>query len=224
MKGSLIRRVSLGEFFFFVAINLVSGKDHECPILYDLVEQFLQVVGSGVMKWLIVDRGFLDCERTGYLKRQWSVDTLSWLRIDMNVLEDARGLLRLEPVEWQDYYPPEPPPSPVTVARPESIKRREMTRQRTLKAKGRWPKPPPPEKVVALGTLNSCPVPLTVVLTQRHDDKPPWGLVTTAHTKDAPFVRGRYSLREAIEERHRQTKLFWDLTGFHSPNFNLVTN
>ena len=33
-----------------------------------------------------------------------------------------------------------------------------------------------------------------------------------------------YHLRETIEERHRQAKLFWDLTGFHSPNFNLVTH
>ncbi|MCX6339221.1 MAG: hypothetical protein NTX71_04800, partial [Candidatus Aureabacteria bacterium] len=61
------------------------------------------------------------------------------------------------------------------------------------------------------------------VLTQR-PDKPPWGLVSTARTKDAPFFRGMYHLRETIEERHRQAKLFWDLTGFHSPNFNLVTN
>jgi len=60
-------------------------------------------------------------------------------------------------------------------------------------------------------------------LTQQKD-KPPWGLVTTAHTQDGPFLRGRYHLRDTIEERHRQTKLFWDLTGFHSPNFNLVTN
>ena len=74
-----------------------------------------------------------------------------------------------------------------------------------------------------LTSWESCPVPLTVVLTQQ-SDKPPWGLVTTAHTQDAPFLRERYHLRETIEERHRQAKLFWDLTGIHSPNFNLVTN
>jgi hypothetical protein len=222
----LIHTNASGEFFFFVSMHLVSGKDHECPILYDLVEQFLQVVGSGVMKWLIVDRGFLDGERIGYLKRRWSVDTLSGLRSDMNVLEDARGLLRLGPVQWQDYHPPTPSPPSVTVVKPESVKRREQARQRTLKTQGRWPKEQPPEKVVAFNDLTSwdtCPVPLTVVLTQQHE-KPPWGLVTTAHTQDAPFVRGRYALRDTIEERHRQTKLFWDLTGFHSPNFNLVTN
>ncbi|MBA7652350.1 hypothetical protein ES703_60180 [subsurface metagenome] len=200
------------------------GKSHECPILYGLVEQFLEIVGKGVMKWLIVDRGFLDGERIGHLKRHWKVDTLSGLRSDMNVLEDTRGLLKAEPVKWQDYQPYTPPP--VTAAKPESILSREEARRRTLKLQGRWPKPKPPEKVVTFNDLTSwdaCPVPLTVVLTQQKD-KPPWGLVTTSETQDASFLRGRYHLRETIEERHRQTKLFWDLTGFHSPNFNLVTN
>jgi len=112
------------------------------------------------------------------------------------------------------------------VAKPESLLNREEARRRTLILQDRWPKPKPPEKVVTFNDLTSwdaCPVPLTVVLTQQKD-KPPWGLVTTSETQDAPLVRDRYHLRETIEERHRQTKLFWDLTGFHSPNFNLVTN
>lgn len=221
----LIHTNAAGEFFFFVGMHLCSGKEHESPILYNLVEQFLQVVGPGVMKWLIIDRGFLDGERFGYLKTQWNVDTISGLKSNMNVLQDARDLLRLEPVEWQDYRPFPPPPT-FTARKPESIIKRERARQRTLKAKGRWPQPPPPEKVVAINNLtswDSCPVPLTVVLTQQ-PNKPSWGLVTTADTEDAPFLRGRYHLRETIEERHRQAKLFWDLTGFHSPNFNLVTH
>jgi len=219
----LIHINAQAEFFFFVAMHLGSGKAHECPILYALVEQFLQIVGPGVMKWLIVDRGFLDGARIGHLKTKWHVDTVSGLKSNMDVLEDARGLLRLGPVPWQHYRPWNPP---TPAAQPESIRKREESRQRTLKSQGRWPEPPPPEKVVALTDMtswDSCPLPLTVVLTQQKD-KPPWGLVTTAHTQDAPFIRQRYHLRETIEERHRQAKLFWDLTGFHSPNFNLVTH
>lgn len=219
----LIHINAQAEFFFFVAMHLGNGKAHECPILYALVEQFLQIVSPGVMKWLIVDRGFLDGARIAHLKTKWHVDTVSGLKSNMDVLEDARGLLRLGPVPWQDYRAWNPP---TPAAQPESIRRREESRQRTLKSQGRWPEPPPPEKVVALTDMTSwdaCPLPLTVVLTQ-HKDKPPWGLVTTAHTQDAPFIRQRYHLRETIEERHRQAKLFWDLTGFHSPNFNLVTH
>lgn len=221
----LIHTNASAEFFFFVAMHLGPGNEHECPILYDFVENFLNIVGKGVMKWLIVDRGFIDGEKMGHLKNDWGVDTITGLRSNMDILEDARGLLRMGKVSWQDYRQVQPP-QPLRPPKPEEIVRREQARQRKLKELGRWPEPPPPEKVVAINDLttwDACPVPLTVVLTYQ-ENKSPWGLVTTAYTQDAPFVRRRYHLRETIEERHRQTKLFWDLTGFQSPNFNLVTN
>lgn len=223
------------EFFFFVGMHLCSGKDHESPILYNMVENFLKLVGRGIMKWLIVDRGFLDGEKMGNLKKDWGVDTISGLRSNMAILEDARGLLRMGKVDWQDYLPvhiriptgiKEQLQASFTRPKPEVIIRREEARQRTLKAEGRWPEPPAPEKIVVLNDLTSwdaCPIPLTVVLTERKDE-PPWGLVSTAHTQDGSLIRDTYHLRETIEERHRQTKLFWDITRFHSPNFNLVTN
>jgi hypothetical protein len=208
----LIHTNSRAEFFFFVAMHLGPGKDHEDHLLYDLVERFLQTVGQGFMKWLVVDRGFLDGRRIGRLKTNWKVDTVVALRSDMNVLEDARGLLRLGAARWQDYYPAVnelPVVGPLGVGLPPPEKRER-----------------PPEKVVALNhltTWDACPVELTVVLTKQRS-KEPWGIATTAATQDAPAVRHLYHLRETIEERHRQTKVFWDLTKFHSPNFNLVTN
>jgi hypothetical protein len=223
----LIHTNRKGEFFFFVSMWLGSGKKHESPVLYNLVEEFLKIMGRGVMRWLVVDRGFLDGQQMGYLKKQWGVDTLTGLRSNMAILEDARGLLRISKAGWQDYRPAPLesaflPPEP----KPEAIVKRERARQRTLKAQGRWPELPPPEKIAVFNDLSSwdaCSVPLTVVLTEK-EGKPPWGLVSTARTQDGSFLRDTYHLRETIEERHRQTKLFWDLTGFHSPNFNLVTN
>jgi len=35
------------EFFLFVAVKVVPGNDHECPVLYALVEHFVQTVGNG---------------------------------------------------------------------------------------------------------------------------------------------------------------------------------
>ena len=208
----LLHTNSRGEFFYFVAMHLGPGKDHENPILYDLVETFLKTVDRGVMKRLVVDRGFLDGPRIGHLKKAWKVDTVVALRSDMNVIEDARGLLRLGPVLWQDYYPASkelPVVGPLGIAIPQPRK-----------------KDLPPEKVVAFNHLTSwdtCPVDLTVVLTKQRR-KEPWGIATTDETADAPAVRHLYHLREAIEERHRQIKVFWDLAKFHSPDFNLVTN
>jgi hypothetical protein len=209
----LVHTNSRGDFFFFVAQALRPGNEHEDPILYDLVETFLETVGRGVMRWLVVDRGFLDGPRIGHLKKTWGVDTVVALRSDMNVLEDARGLLRLgKTPEWQEYQPSPrewPEIGPLGMRLPAPSK-----------------KPLPSEKVIAFNEMRSwdaCPLPLTVVLTESRG-KLPWGIATTAETQDAPLIRHLYHLRETIEERHRQTKVFWDLTKFHSPSFNLVTN
>lgn len=220
----LLHTNAAGEFFFFVGMHLGRGSAHECPILYGLVEQFLEVVGRGVMKWLVVDRGFLDGERIAHLKRQWGVDTLSALKSNMAILQDAIGLSRLAGVKWQPYPPAlSPPPTP---PKPEAVVKREQARQRTLKAQPRPPEPQPAEKIAVFNNRSSwdaCSVPLTVVLTAQ-EQKPLWGLVTTARTQQAALLRQRYHLRQTIEERHRQMKLFWELSSFRSANFNLVTN
>jgi len=223
---TLIHTNRAGDFYFFVGMRVVPGKAGECPILYDLVDKFCAVAGRNVMKLLIVDRGFLDGERIGHLKTRWGVDTLSGLRSDMAVLEDARGVMKLGTVPWQEYQPARHMAPPRYSPQPDPVARRERARQRTLKKEGKIAPPPPPEKVAVVNDLtswSSCPVPLTVALSERLDGAP-WGLVTTRRTQDGAFLRDTYHLREAIEERYRQTKLFWDLTGFHSPNFNLVVN
>jgi len=42
----LIHTNRKGEFFFFVGMRLGSGKKHECPILYEIVENFLNLHGQ----------------------------------------------------------------------------------------------------------------------------------------------------------------------------------
>jgi hypothetical protein len=77
------------EFFLFVAVSVVPGKTHECPILYKLVKQFVEVVGKGVMKRLILDRGFLDGKEISTCKRDYGIDILIPVRRNMDIYEDA---------------------------------------------------------------------------------------------------------------------------------------
>ena len=91
------------------------------------------------MKWLDVDRGFLDGEQM-VSEEGVGCGYTHWLEeSNMAILEDARGLLRMGKVNWQDYRPAELksplPPSP----KPESLVRREQAHQHTLKERGRWP-------------------------------------------------------------------------------------
>jgi hypothetical protein len=234
------------EFFFVVAARVVSGRLHECPLLYELAERFVEAVGPGVMKMLIVDRGLIDGPRMGRLKQVCHVDTLLPLRRNMDAYADAIGLTRLPGFQWEPYRRPEPappssppPPKPPRVAQREA-KRQQKLAQRKAEAEASQPNPATAKPTVKLGlphtllgigrgllSWRDCPVPLTAVINREVDEQgqsQDWVLVTTSAKLNAQQVRSTYELRTAIEERHRQYKCFWDLTRLHSCAFSLVAN
>ena len=48
--------------------------------------------------------------------------------------------------------------------------------------------------------------------------------MTSRRVKDPVAIREYYHIRSACEEGWRQTKCYWDLTGFRSPRFSLIVN
>jgi len=46
-------------------VKVVAGKEHECPILYQMIEQFVEFHGKGIIRKLLMDRGFLDGPNIG---------------------------------------------------------------------------------------------------------------------------------------------------------------
>ena len=237
------------DFFFVVAARVVAGRRHECPILYELVEEVVRAVHKGFIKVLIVDRGLIDGERMGYLKQKLAIDTIVPLRSNMDLYADAIGLTRLRGFAWEPYVPPDPggtPPSPPSPepAKPLRVQKREAKRQQTLAqrkaqaasaAASATAQPAPalalPQTLLGLGrgllSWSQCPVPLTAVVNRERDEygqTQDWVLVTTAERFTAAQIRSTYELRPAIEERHRQYKCFWDLTRMHSCAFSLVVN
>ena len=130
---SLIHVNRKQDFFFVVAARVVSGRRHECPILYELVEEFVRAVHKGVIKVLIVDRGLIDGERMGHLKQKLAIDTIVPLRTNMDLYADAIGLTRLRGFAWEPYVPQAaPPPAASASPRPAAVEKREAKRQRTL--------------------------------------------------------------------------------------------
>ena len=230
------------DFFFVVAARVVPGRRHECPILYELVEEVVRAVHKGVIKVLVVDRGLIDGERMGSLKQKWAIDTIVPLRSNMDLYADALGLTRLRDFTWEPYVPAAAPPPAVTASpRPAAVEKREAKRQRTLAqrkaeaAAAHSPAPiaPPlaPQTLLGIGrgmlSWSQCPVPLTAVVNRERDAQgrtQDWVLVSTSDRFAAAHIRSTYELRPAIEERHRQYKCFWDLTRMHSCAFALVVN
>jgi len=196
----------------------------------------VQTVGRGVLRRLILDRGFLDGAALGRCRTEWGIDVLIPLRKNMDLAADARGLLRLPGVRFQPVPPPAARPGPAPARRPAAIRRREATRQRTLRARQAAAPPPAPAATLlraevaalpACRSWTSCPVPLTVVVnreTYADGHAELWMLADTRAGGAPADRRAEYALRTAIEERHRQLKCFWDLTGFRARAFSLIVN
>jgi hypothetical protein len=223
------------DLFLTVAARVVPGNRHECPILYELVDDFVKAVDRGRMKVLMVDRGLIDGPNMGRLKTVYHIDTIVPLKKNMDAYQDMMGLTRLKDFQWEPYQLPyatrrdqkDRPKHPTIV-------KRELARQKTLaKKKGLPPPQPLPQPQTLLGiargvtSWTDCPVPLTVVINRevgRDGKVDDWILSTTSATFSAGQTRSNYGWRTAIEERHRQYKCFWDLACMPSRKFSLVVN
>jgi hypothetical protein len=227
------------DFFFVVAARVVSGRRHECPILYELVDEVVRAVGRDVIKVLIVDRGFIDGPQMGRLQQDYRIETIVPVRANMDLYADALGLTRLRDFHWEPYVPAAPPePAGAATPKPPRVEKREAQRQRTLAkrkaelAAERCEQPADPPQIRlgrgrGLLSWTQCPVPLTAVVNRQRDEHGQvrdWVLVSTSSRPTAAEIRSLYDLRPAIEERHRQYKCFWDLTRMHSCAFSLVVN
>ncbi len=223
------------DLFLTVAARVVAGNRHECPILYELVDGFVKAVDRGWMKVLMVDRGLIDGGNIGRLKRDYQVDTVVPLKRNMGAYRDMLGLTRLKDFPWEPYQPPYATRRDQT-DRPKhpTLLQRELKRQQTLTKKKGLPPPqplPPPRTLLGIArgvtSWTDCPVPLTVVINREIDKNgtvDDWVLATTSATFSAGQIRSHYTLRTAIEERHRQYKCFWDLARMPSRKFSLVVS
>lgn len=235
---SLIHTNRRAEFFLYAGIVVTAGKDHECPVFYDMVEQFVGFHGKGTLKKLILDRGFLDGPNIGRCKQHWGIDVLIPARRDMDIYQDVAGLAKEGQLEFVPWTPPAPYPQPIPVHRPERIKKREEARQRTLshrkaqsiaQIKASCPALLRSEVAVvkAVQTFTTCPVPLDVIINKEvcaDGNEDYWVLLSTASISDPALGRQDYALRTTIEERHRQLKCFSDLESFTSRSFSLIVN
>jgi len=224
------------DFYFFVAVKVVPGNDHECPILYELVKQFVEAVGKGVMKRLILDRGFLDGEAISICKKEYDIDILIPIRRNMDIYEDAMALFRLPEVDWVRCEQPDRELKGTVRAKPEPIIKREKKRQEKLrKIKQEQPAIPPEEILVhreatvidQFRSWSSCTVPLSVVANKEiyaDGHEKIWLLIDTKDVEDPTEGRKEYHLRISTEERYRQIKCFSDLARFTSRAFSMVVN
>ena len=233
---SLLHTNRTMDFFFFLALRVLPGNAHESPVLYELVRQFVETVGKGVMKRLILDRGFLDGPSISTCKKDYGIDVLIPVRRSMDIYTDAMALFQLPDMEWVCVEEPVAKAKELPRPRPEAIVKREKKRKETLEQlKEQKPSPPPEEIIIkieaaTIGEFRSwsaCTVPLSVVAnreTYADGHQNTWLLIDTKEVEDPTEASEQYHLRTGIEERHRQLKCFVDLTKFTSRAFSMVVN
>jgi len=185
------------------------------------------------MKLLIFDRGFIDGATVSWMKRKHGIDSLFPLKKGMLDLLDAKVLAKEDGEPWVVWRPPPRPKPPEPAERPEAVRKRERRRQETLarKKKAAREKVPPVlvkvelKKVSEMRLWTTATVPIQVVLMREYlsdGTESEWALATTKEDLDPVATRLLYHERVEVEERHRQLKCFWDLTGFRSRSFSLV--
>ena len=221
-----------GGAHVYAGAVLLPGNAHEVGPFFKLVEQFIQSVGKGVIKWLVLDRGFIDGAEISRCKEQWDIDVVIPMKKKMDIWADAWALSQRE--TWQVLRPTAPPVTPIPASRPEHLRRREAQRQKTLaQRKAALPAPPAQERythtdycwIKGFRSWTAATVPIAVVCLRdhyadgHHDD---WALMSTSPEAQPLRLLGLYRKRPAIEERHRQLKCFYDLSDFRSRSFNAI--
>jgi len=220
------------QSYSFAGFRLMGGKESETPQLRVLVDRFVAAVGKRVIKTLIHDRGFIDGPTITHLKKKHGIDSVFPLRSNMLDAKDAFVLAEDDKEPWVTWRSAPRPKPPEPADRPEAVRRRERTRQETLKArKGEEDSGTEVEQVEmkllpATGLWDEMKVPYWVVpmrATKKDGKVVTWCLATTREPSGPAEVYETYRLRQAVEERIRQTKCFWDMAKFHSRAFSLIT-
>jgi len=79
-----------------VAAKVVPIQERETQHTLALVRQAIANVGAGVIKDLLIDRGFLDGADLWVLKHQWGIDFVVPAKENMHITVDAQALARRE--------------------------------------------------------------------------------------------------------------------------------
>ena len=99
------------DYLIYSGSKVLRGG-HEVKQLLPLVKDFQRAAGKGVMKTLLVDRGFIDGKSIGEIKKKYEVDVIVPLKAGMNITQDAWKLAEVDDSPWQVWKPPEKKPPP----------------------------------------------------------------------------------------------------------------
>jgi len=201
---STLLNVAMGCPQFHVAgYELGPGNEDELVHANKLVPAFCRQF-SGLMKLLIVDRGYIDGEFIGKIKRDHDVDVLIPLRKNMVNAQDAIAIATMEN-QWKCVEQIKNPQGQI-------ILKKEIAPVKNLEL---WDS--------FKGKMHSCTTRYTYWddRQERYDERYAV-LASTKNFADPKDFILHYDLRVQTEERFRQFKQAWYITEFPSPHESLI--
>lgn len=201
---STLLNVALERPQFHVAgYELGAGNEDELVQAEKLVPAFCRHF-SGVMKLLIMDRGYIDGEFIGKIKRDHRVDVLLPLKKSMTDTQDAIAIATMEN-KWQCVAQEKNADGKV-------ILKKEIAQ---VKALALWDN--------FKGKLHTCVTRYTYWDKDKEKYEARFSvLASTKNFADPKDFILHYELRMQTEERFRQFKRSWYITDFCSPHESLV--
>ena len=175
------------------------GQDGDITQGKQLVAAATKAWGDGVIRRILVDRGFIDGAWLSELKAA-GIDTFIGLRSDMDLYEDMLGLARLDDAQW---LPAPPPKLHDKTARP----KRELCH------------------LTDLDTWSACTVPLQgVVIRDTYPDRVQYQcLVTTDLDLTPQELHANSRDRWGIEESFMDLTRYWGLDDLGSCRLPVAT-
>ena len=201
---STLLNVSMDHKQFHIAgYELGPGNEDELIQAERLVPAFCNKF-NGVMKLLIIDRGYIDGEFMGKMKRDHNVDVLIPLRKNMADVQDSIAIATMEN-KWKCVEEKKDPSGRI-------ILKKEVATVRDLELWDSYK-----------GKIHVCTTRYTSWDSEngKYDER--YGVLASTRKFEAPedFIL-HYDLRMKTEERFRQFKHAWYITDFPSPHAALV--
>jgi hypothetical protein len=166
-----------------------------------LTKDFVDVVGKGVMKLLIVDRGYIDGSFIDLVYKDCGSEVLVPLKKNMDLY--VSSIIMVESPLWKKSW-----------TSYDSYVKDDITYTEEVAV------------VESCGIWENCSTKLYVSLmrtkTSESNQYTYWGLATSWNPKKPQEAFDTYALRTQIEERHKQLKESWHIDHFSSPHESLI--
>ncbi len=194
--------------FHYAGYEFGPGNEDELPHAEQILDRYVKTCGKGIIKLLIVDRGYISGDFINTCKGKLGADVLMPLRTNMTQYQDAIAISKMPETKWLNLSDPE---------------------QQNFRDQGTEFKIVFGCTISDIKLWDTCKYPLYVTVikeeigTNFETVETNYFILVSTRCFASPFhVQQSYKLRTRVEEGFRQLKHVWSIARFTSPDESLL--